>query len=214
VAFCIGITDVDPIAFELLFERFLNPERISMPDFDIDFCYNRREEVIDYVKRKYGEDKVAQIVTFGTLAARAAVRDVGRALGMPYARVDTIAKLIPRELNVTIEWVRMQIKSGMAGLTAEQAASVVIAYEPIWAIGTGRTATADQAQEVCGAIRECIKEMYDEATAETIRILYGGSVSTKSVNELMAQPNIDGGLVGGASLKADSFVELCQAAAK
>ena len=103
VAFCVGITDVDPIAFDLLFERFLNPERVSMPDFDIDFCYNRREEVIDYVKRKYGDDKVAQIVTFGTLAARAVVRDVGRALGMPYSRVDTIAKLIPREMNVSIE---------------------------------------------------------------------------------------------------------------
>ena len=103
VALCVGITDVDPIAFDLLFERFLNPERVSMPDFDIDFCYNRREEVIDYVKRKYGEDKVAQIVTFGTLAARAAVRDVGRALGMPYSRVDTVAKLIPQELNITID---------------------------------------------------------------------------------------------------------------
>ena len=103
VAFCIGITDVDPIAFDLLFERFLNPERVSMPDFDIDFCYNRREEVIDYVKRKYGDEKVAQIVTFGTLAARAAVRDVGRALGMPYGRVDTVAKLIPRELNISVE---------------------------------------------------------------------------------------------------------------
>ncbi len=95
VAYLVGITDVDPIKFDLLFERFLNPERVSMPDFDIDFCYNRREEVIDYVKRKYGEDKVAQIVTFGTLAPRAAVRDVGRALGMPYNRVDTVAKLIP-----------------------------------------------------------------------------------------------------------------------
>ena len=95
VAFLVGITDVDPIAFDLLFERFLNPERVSMPDFDIDFCYNRREEVIDYVKSKYGEDKVAQIVTFGTLAARAAVRDVGRALGMPYSKVDTVAKLVP-----------------------------------------------------------------------------------------------------------------------
>ncbi len=103
VAFCIGITDVDPIEFDLLFERFLNPERVSMPDFDIDFCYNRREEVIEYVKRKYGEDKVAQIVTFGTMAARAAVRDVGRALGMPYSRVDAVAKLIPREMNITIE---------------------------------------------------------------------------------------------------------------
>ncbi|MBE6636126.1 MAG: DNA polymerase III subunit alpha, partial [Ruminococcaceae bacterium] len=102
VAFCVGITDVDPIAFDLLFERFLNPERVSMPDFDIDFCYNRREEVIDYVKRRYGEDKVAQITTFGTMAARAAVRDVGRALGMPYSTVDTVAKLIPREMNITI----------------------------------------------------------------------------------------------------------------
>ncbi len=97
VAFLIGITDVDPISFDLLFERFLNPERVSMPDFDIDFCYNRREEVIDYVKRRYGDDKVAQIVTFGTLAPRAAVRDVGRALGISYSKVDIIAKLIPQD---------------------------------------------------------------------------------------------------------------------
>ncbi|MBO5906808.1 MAG: DNA polymerase III subunit alpha [Clostridia bacterium] len=97
VAFLVSITDVDPLEFDLLFERFLNPERVSMPDFDIDFCYNRREEVIEYVKEKYGEDKVAQIVTFGTLAPRAAVRDVGRAFDMPYGKVDTIAKLIPRE---------------------------------------------------------------------------------------------------------------------
>ncbi len=103
VAFCIGITDVDPISFGLLFERFLNSERVSMPDFDIDFCYTRREEVIDYVKRKYGDDKVAQIVTFGTLAARAAVRDVGRALGMPYSRVDAVAKLIPHDYTVKLE---------------------------------------------------------------------------------------------------------------
>ena len=97
VAFLVNITDVDPMSFDLLFERFLNPERVSMPDFDIDFCYNRREEVIDYVKSKYGDDKVAQIVTFGTLAPRAAVRDVGRAIGMPYGKVDTVAKLIPRD---------------------------------------------------------------------------------------------------------------------
>ena len=97
VAFLIGITDVDPMAFDLLFERFLNPERVSMPDFDIDFCYNRREEVIDYVKSKYGDDKVAQIVTFGTLAPRAAIRDVGRAMGLPYGKVDIVAKLIPRD---------------------------------------------------------------------------------------------------------------------
>ncbi|MBE6534700.1 MAG: DNA polymerase III subunit alpha, partial [Ruminococcaceae bacterium] len=97
VAFLIGITDVDSMAFDLLFERFLNPERVSMPDFDIDFCYNRREDVIEYVKSKYGDDRVAQIVTFGTLAPRAAVRDVGRALGMSYSKVDTVAKLIPRD---------------------------------------------------------------------------------------------------------------------
>lgn len=103
VAFCIGITDVDPLRFDLLFERFLNPERVSMPDFDVDFCYNRREEVIEYVKSRYGEDKVAQIVTFGTLAARAAVRDVGRALDMPYSKVDTVAKLIPRDCSTISE---------------------------------------------------------------------------------------------------------------
>ncbi len=103
VAFHIGITDVDSIAFDLLFERFLNPERISMPDFDIDFCDDRRDEVIAYVTERYGSDHVAQIVTFGTLAARAAVRDVGRALGMKLSRVDAVAKLIPRALDVTLE---------------------------------------------------------------------------------------------------------------
>ncbi|MEA3453313.1 MAG: DNA polymerase III subunit alpha, partial [Candidatus Caldatribacteriota bacterium] len=103
VAYCLNITNIDPMAYGLLFERFLNPERISMPDFDIDFCYERREEVIEYVSKKYGNDKVAQIITFGTMAARAAVRDVGRALGIPYARVDTIAKMIPWEPNITIE---------------------------------------------------------------------------------------------------------------
>ncbi len=102
VAYCIGITDVDPLRYDLLFERFLNPERISLPDFDVDFCYERREEVIAYVKEKYGADHVAQIATFGTMAARAAVRDVGRALGMPYNEVDRVARLIPQGLNVTI----------------------------------------------------------------------------------------------------------------
>ena len=102
-AYCIGITDVDPIKYNLLFERFLNPERVSMPDFDIDFCKKRRGEVIDYVVRKYGEDHVAQIISFGTMAARGAIRDVGRALDIPYATVDVIAKLVPMELNITIE---------------------------------------------------------------------------------------------------------------
>ncbi len=103
VAFGTGITDIDPLRFDLLFERFLNPERVSMPDIDIDFCYNRRDEVLAYVKDKYGTERVSQIITFGTLAARAAIRDCGRALGMSYADVDEIAKLIPRELDVTID---------------------------------------------------------------------------------------------------------------
>ncbi len=102
VAYVLGITDVDPIRFDLLFERFLNPERVSMPDIDIDFCYNRRDEVIAYVGRKYGADHVSQIVTFGTLAARAAIRDVGRALGMSYSDVDVVARAVPQELNITI----------------------------------------------------------------------------------------------------------------
>lgn len=102
-AYCLYITDIDPIKYNLLFERFLNPERISMPDIDIDFCYERRQEVIDYVVRKYGDDRVAQIITFGTMAARAAVRDVGRVMRMPYGDVDRIAKAIPFELGMTIE---------------------------------------------------------------------------------------------------------------
>ena len=102
VAFCIGITEVDSIAFELLFERFLNPERVSMPDFDIDFCYNRRDEVINYVSRRYGRERVSQIITFGTLAARAAIRDVGRAMGMSYRDVDEVARAVPRDLGITI----------------------------------------------------------------------------------------------------------------
>ncbi len=102
-AYCIGITGIDPIKYNLIFERFLNPERVSMPDFDIDFCKERRAEVIDYVIRKYGADHVAQIVAFGTMAARASVRDVGRALAIPYASVDSVAKLIPSEINMTIK---------------------------------------------------------------------------------------------------------------
>lgn len=103
VAYTLGITKLDPIKYQLLFERFLNPERISMPDIDIDFCFERRQEVIDYVVRKYGKDRVVQIVTFGTMAARGVIRDVGRVLDMPYAQVDMIAKMIPNELNITIK---------------------------------------------------------------------------------------------------------------
>ncbi len=103
VAYSLAITDIDPIRYNLLFERFLNPERVSMPDIDVDFCYERRQEVIDYVVRKYGKDKVVQIVTFGTLAARAVIRDVGRVLDMPYADVDRVAKLVPNELGITLD---------------------------------------------------------------------------------------------------------------
>lgn len=102
VAYCVGITDIDPFRYGLLFERFLNPERVTLPDFDTDICYERRDEVIEYVRCRYGKDRVAGIVTFGTLAARAAVRDVGRAMGIPYAEVDAVAKLIPHELKIKI----------------------------------------------------------------------------------------------------------------
>ena len=103
VSYCLGITNIDPIRYQLLFERFLNPERVSMPDIDIDFCFERRQEVIDYVVRKYGADRVAQIVTFGTLAAKGVIRDVGRVMDLPYALCDSISKMIPTELNITLD---------------------------------------------------------------------------------------------------------------
>ena len=108
-----------------------------------------------------------------------------------------------RESGVTLDWIRLQIKSDLAGVAASDVANMVIAYEPIWAIGTGKTATSDQAQEVCGAIRECVAEIYDQATADSVRIQYGGSVNAGNAAELFAKPDIDGGLVGGASLKTD-----------
>ncbi len=152
-AYCIGITDIDPMKYDLIFERFLNPERVSMPDFDIDFCYERRQEVIDYVTEKYGTDHVAQIVTFGTLQTRAAIRDVGRAMGMPYASVDAIAKLIPNSFHITIDQAVNQSKElraamaeneevnrlietarqveGMPRNTSTHAAGVVITHDPV-----------------------------------------------------------------------------------
>ena len=111
--------------------------------------------------------------------------------------------LTQREQGVTMDFIRQQVKVGFLGVTAEQAASAVIAYEPIWAIGTGKTATTEQAQEVCKGIRECIAEIYDQATADAIRIQYGGSVNAATAPELFAQPDIDGGLGGGAALKPD-----------
>lgn len=118
VAYTLDVTDVDPIKYNLIFERFLNPERISMPDIDIDFCYERREEVINYVKKKYGTDKVAQIITFGTMGARAAIRDVGRVVNMPYNDVDKIAKMIPFEIGITIEKA-LKINTQLASLVEE-----------------------------------------------------------------------------------------------
>ena len=106
-------------------------------------------------------------------------------------------------MNVTMDWIRLQIKSDLAGVTADQVKTMVIAYEPIWAIGTGKTATSDQAEEVCKGIRELIAEMYDQATADAVRIQYGGSMNASNAAELLSKPNIDGGLIGGASLKVD-----------
>ncbi len=103
VSYCLTITNIDPIRYNLLFERFLNPERVSMPDIDIDFCYERRQEVIDYVVEKYGKEKVVQIITFGTMAAKAVIRDVGRVMDIPYAQVDAVAKMVPNELNITLD---------------------------------------------------------------------------------------------------------------
>ena len=114
-----------------------------------------------------------------------------------------------REMGVTMDWIRLQIKSDLVGVLADQVKTMVIAYEPIWAIGTGKTATTEQAQEVCKGIRECIAEIYDEATAQAVRIQYGGSVNAGNAAELFAQPDIDGGLVGGASLKADFGKIVC-----
>lgn len=108
-----------------------------------------------------------------------------------------------RESGVTLDWIRLQIKSDLAGVAASDVANMVIAYEPIWAIGTGKTATAEQAEEVCAGIREVIGEIYDDATAAAIRIQYGGSMNASNAAELLSKPNIDGGLIGGASLKAD-----------
>lgn len=152
-AYCIGITDVDPMKYDLIFERFLNPERVSMPDFDIDFCYERRQEVIDYVTEKYGADHVAQIVTFGTLQTRAAIRDVGRAMGMPYSAVDAVAKMVPNSFHITIDEAVKKSKElrqvmaenqevnqlietarkveGMPRNTSTHAAGVVITHNPV-----------------------------------------------------------------------------------
>ena len=126
VSYCLGITDIDPLRYQLLFERFLNPERVSMPDIDVDFCFERRQEVIDYVVRKYGEDRVVQIVTFGTLAARGVIRDVGRVMDLPYAFVDSIAKMIPKELNITIaKALEMNPELKKAYETDEQVKNVI-----------------------------------------------------------------------------------------
>ena len=117
-----------------------------------------------------------------------------------------------REMGVTMDWIRLQIKSDLADVTADQVKGMVIAYEPIWAIGTGKTATAEQANEVCSAIRDCLREKYGARAARGITIQYGGSMNPKNAAELLAQPDIDGGLIGGAALKPDQFVDIINAA--
>ena len=153
VAYALRITDLDPLVYHLLFERFLNPERISLPDIDMDFCMDRRGEVINYVIDKYGEDHVCQIITFGTLGAKAAIRDVGRVMEIPYAEVDRVAKLVPNQLNITLEQALEQeprLKElvdtdpritelmavarsleGLARHASTHAAGVVISQEPL-----------------------------------------------------------------------------------
>ncbi len=153
VAYILGITDIDPLKYNLLFERFLNPERVTMPDIDIDFCYIRRDEVIEYVKRRYGDDHVAQIITFGTMAAKGAIRDVGRVMNIPYGEVDKIAKLVPQELGITLDKAlqesselrqiyqeNLQVRQlidyardieGMPRHSSTHAAGVVISKEPV-----------------------------------------------------------------------------------
>ena len=113
-----------------------------------------------------------------------------------------------------MDFIRQQVKVGFLGVTAEQAKTAVIAYEPIWAIGTGRTATSDQAEEVCGAIRDCIREMYGARVARSVTVQYGGSMNAGNAFELLSKPNVDGGLIGGASLKADQFAVIVDAATK
>ena len=117
-----------------------------------------------------------------------------------------------REMGVTMDWIRLQIKSDLADVTADQVKGMVIAYEPIWAIGTGKTATAEQANEVCSAIRDCLREKYGARAARGITIQYGGSMNAKNASELLAQPDVDGGLIGGAALKPDQFVDIINAA--
>ena len=113
-----------------------------------------------------------------------------------------------REMGVTMDWIRLQIKSDLAGVAADDVKNLVIAYEPIWAIGTGKTATADQAEEICAVVRKTVADLYDETVADKVRVQYGGSVKPANVKELMAKENIDGGLVGGASLVPDSYLQL------
>ncbi|MFC1500607.1 DNA polymerase III subunit alpha [Candidatus Zixiibacteriota bacterium] len=169
VSYCLGITDIDPLAYDLLFERFLNPERVSMPDIDIDFCYERRSEIIRYVVEKYGEESVAQIITFGTMAARAAVRDVGRVMGLPYSDVDRLAKMVPEEIGIKLQdaisresalqdaiasddqykrlFDHARVLEGLARHASTHAAGVVIApgaltdYVPLYKGSKGETTT-------------------------------------------------------------------------
>lgn len=208
VSYCLGITDVDPIRYNLYFERFLNPERVSMPDIDIDFCYIRRQEVIDYVTEKYGADCVAQIITFGTMAARGAVRDVGRALNMPYAEVDVVAKLVPQELKMTLnkalevsaelkqlydadERVKRLIDTarqveGMPRNASTHAAGVIITSEPTYGfVPLAKNDNATVTQYTMGTLEELGLLKMDFLALRNLTILVD---AINLVNESRAEP--------------------------
>ena len=169
VSYCLEITDLDPIKYSLLFERFLNPNRVTMPDIDVDFCYERRQEVIDYVVEKYGKDRVVQIVTFGTMAARGVIRDVGRVLDLPYAQVDSVAKMIPAELNMTIdlalkknpELIDMSKRlEGLPRHTSTHAAGVVISPKAV-----------DEYVPLSRGVDDCVTTQFTMTTLEELGLL-------------------------------------------
>jgi len=213
-AYCIGITGIDPMKYSLLFERFLNPERVSMPDFDVDFCFERRGEVIDYVIEKYGADHVAQIVTFGTLAAKAAIRDVGRALGMPYAVVDNVSKQVPNELNITIERALKrssefkalyesdnEIKElidmakkveGMPRHASTHAAGVVITHDPVVSyVPLARNDEAVVTQFPMTTLEELGLLKMDFLGLRTLTVIKSAEKMIKIKNPLFSIDNID-----------------------
>ena len=194
---------------EKLYKEWLSLQPLNENDqirlnqkFMLEFNYNSNH--IEGNPLTYGQTEL--LLMFGKVVDEANMKDLEemKAHNVGLKPIVCVGETLEqRENGLTEKIITEQTKLALEGLTEEQVQNTIIAYEPIWAIGTGKTATSDQAQEVCAAIRECIKEMYDEATAEAVRIQYGGSVNAKNAAELFAKPDIDGGLVGGASLKAE-----------